>query len=82
MRKINTRRAQPATPYPGPIPEPASKPANDTSSPNLHQNQPGLANPFINPGNLNRVPAAANYVFDAVLDKAISLRLPLSPKSR
>ena len=77
--------AQPAAPLvtepaPGPIPEPSPKPANDTPFANLHRNQPSVANPFINPESLNRVPAAANYVFDAVLDTPRSLRLSLSPK--
>ena len=34
--------------------------------------------PF-NTEKLNRVPTATNYVFDAVLDKAISLRRSFSP---
>jgi hypothetical protein len=46
---------------------------------NLDPPQPSLLNPFINPVSLNRVPAATDYVFDAVLDKAHSLRLPVSP---
>jgi hypothetical protein len=54
--------------------------ANETSSPNLDRNQPSLANPFINPERLNRVPDATGYVFDTVLDKAISLRLPSFPQ--
>ncbi len=31
---------------------------------------------------LNRVPAATDYIFDAVLDKANSLRLPFLPRKR
>ena len=50
--------------------------------PNLDPNQPSLANPFINPEKLNRVPAATGYVFDAVLDKASSLRRSFSPDKR
>jgi hypothetical protein len=70
----------PQVPEPGPTPEPAPTLANDTSSPNLDRNQPSLANPFINPVSPNWVPAATGYVFDAVLDKAGSLRLPVSPE--
>ena len=65
---------------PEPAPEPAPTPATDTSSPNLDRNQPSLANPFINPRSPNWVPAATGYVFDAVLDRADSLRLPVSPE--
>jgi hypothetical protein len=57
-------------------------PVNDTSSPSLDRNEPSPANPFINPEKLNRVPAATDYVFDAVLDKGNSLRLPFSPYKR
>jgi hypothetical protein len=63
-------------------PEPAPKPANGTSSPNLDRNEPSVVNPFINPEKLNRVPAATGYVFDAVLDKPSSLRLSFSPDKR
>jgi hypothetical protein len=72
--------APPAAPQvPEPIPGPAPKLANHTSSP-FHRNQPSLANPFITPESMNRVLAAENHVFDVVLDTASSLRLPLSPK--
>ncbi len=54
--------------------------------PPLHQNfdpnQPSLANPFINPQPLNRVPAATGCVFDAVLDTASLPRLPFSTNKR
>ncbi len=70
--------AQPATPH---VPEPPAKPANDMSS-LLDRKEPSLVNPFINPEKLNWVPAATDLVFDAVLDKAISLRLPLFPDKR
>jgi hypothetical protein len=63
---------------PEPVPEPAPKLPNDTSSPNLDRNQPSVANPFINPEKLSRVPAATDRVFDAVLDKANSIRLSFS----
>jgi hypothetical protein len=82
---VAAAEAQPAAPHvpePEPTPEPAPKPANDTSSPSLDRNEPSLANPFINPEKLNRVPAATGYVFDAVLDKGSSLRLPFSPDKR
>ena len=69
-------------PKPELAPEPAPELANDTSSPNLDRLQPSLANPFINPERLNRVPAATDCVFDAVLDKASSLRLSFSPEKR
>jgi hypothetical protein len=59
---------------PGPTPEPAP--------PKLDWNQPSLANPFINPEKLNRVPDATGYVFDAVLDKGSSLRRSFSPDKR
>jgi hypothetical protein len=74
-----TRPAAPQAPQLEPTPEPARKLANDASSPNLDPNQPSL-NPFINPASHNWVPAATGYVFDAVLDKAGSLRLPASPE--
>jgi hypothetical protein len=80
-----TTVAQPAAPQ---VPEseaatnPAPKPANDTSSPNLDRNEPSLINPFINPEKLNRVPDATDFVFDAVLDKANSVRLSFSPDKR
>jgi hypothetical protein len=77
-----TPPAAPQVPEPEPAPEPAPTPVNDTSSPNLDRNQPSLANPFINPGSPNWVPDATGYVFDAVLDKAGSLRLPFSPDKR
>jgi hypothetical protein len=69
-------------PEPELIPEPAPKLPNDTSSPNLDRNQPSIANPFINPEKLNRVPDATGYAFDAVLDKANSLRRSFSPDRR
>ena len=69
--------ASEAPPAASQVPGPAPK----TSSPNLHQNQPGPINPFINPERSNQVPAAANSVFDAALNTASSFRLPLSPDS-
>ncbi len=77
-----TPPAAPQVPHPEPIPEPAPELANDTSSPNLDRPQPSLANPFINPERLNRVPAATGCAFDAVPDKASSLRLSFSPDKR
>jgi hypothetical protein len=74
--------AAPQVPEPELTPEPAPKPANYTWSPNLDRKESSVANPFINPEKLNRVPAATDYVFDAVLDKAGSLSLSLSPDKR
>jgi hypothetical protein len=74
--------AAPQVPHPEPKLEPAAALANDTSSPNLDLPQPSLANPFINPKGLNWVPDATGCVFDAVLDRAGSLRLPFSPGKR
>jgi hypothetical protein len=71
--------AQPAAPH---VPEPAPKSANDTSSPSLDRNEPSVANPFINPVKLNRVPDATGGIFDAILDRGSSLRLPFSPDKR
>jgi hypothetical protein len=81
-----TPPAAPHVPHPKPAPEPTPEPAaaraNDTSSPNLDLPQPSLANPFINPKSVNWVPDATDCVFDAVLDRADSLRLPFSPSKR
>jgi hypothetical protein len=77
-----TQPAAPHVPEPDPTPEPAAKPASDTSSLNLDRNQPTLANPFINPEKLNRVPDATDFAFEAVLDKATSLRRSFSPDRR
>ena len=65
--------------------EPAVPQAPDPEPPpplrrNLDPNQPSLANPFINPPQLNRVPAATGSLLDAVLDTAGSPRLPFSLK--
>jgi hypothetical protein len=68
-------------PAPEPTPEPAAAQANATSSPNLDLPQPSL-NPFINSKSLSWVPDATDLVFDAVLDRAGSLRLPFSPNKR
>jgi hypothetical protein len=77
-----TPPAAPQVPHPKPALEPSAALANGTSSPNLDLPQPSLANPFINPKSLNWVPAATDCVFDAVLDKASSLRLAFSPNKR
>jgi len=80
---VAATETQPAAPHvPEPTPEPAPKPANDTSSPNLDRNQPSIANPFINPEKLSRVPDATDLVFDAVLDRANPIRLSFSPDRR
>jgi hypothetical protein len=81
-----TPPAAPQVPHPEPAPEPTPDPApelaNHTSSPNLDRPQPSPANPFINPVSLNWVPDATGHVFDAVLDKASSLRPSFSPDRR
>ena len=69
-------------PHPEPAPAPAAARANVTSSPNLDLPQPTLANPFINSKSLNWVPDATGCVFDAVLDKASSVKLAYSPNKR
>jgi hypothetical protein len=74
---VAAAEAPPAAPQvtePEPTPEPAP--------PILDRNQPSLTNPFINPEKLNRVPDATGYVFDAVLDKATSLRRTFSRDRR
>jgi hypothetical protein len=76
-----TQTAAPHVHVPEPTPEPALKPPNDTSFPNLG-NQPSPLNPFINPGSPNWVPDATGHVFDAVLDRGSSLRLSFSPDKR
>jgi hypothetical protein len=78
-------KSQPAAPHlpePQPAPEPAPKPANDASSPILDRNEPSVANPFINPEKLSRVPAATDSSFDSVLNQANSLRRSFSPDRR
>jgi hypothetical protein len=81
-----TRPAAPQVPHPEPAPEPTPEPAselpNDTSSSNLDRPQPSVANPFINPESLNRVPDATGLVFDAVLDRGSSFRPFFSPGKR
>ncbi len=72
--------AAPQVPDPEPTPNPAPEPANDAAPPPLDRNHPSLADPFTNPGRLNRVPAATGGIFDAALDTTSSLRLPLSLK--
>jgi hypothetical protein len=69
-------------PAPEPTPEPAPKLANDTLTPNLDPKQPSPANPFINPARMNWVPDATGHVFDAILDKASSLRPSFSGDKR
>ena len=77
-----TPPAAPQVPHPEPKPEPAAARANDTSSPNLDLPQPSLANPFINSKSLSWVPDATGGVFDAVLDKAGSVRWAFSLDKR
>jgi hypothetical protein len=77
-----TRPAAPQVPHPEPAPEPTPEPAselpNDTSTSNLDRPQPSVANPFINPERLNRVPDATGCAFDAALYNGSSLRQSLS----
>ena len=58
--------AQPAA---QPTPEPPPQPAQDASFP---------VNPFVQPERMSRVPGAAGYTFDTVLNAAGPLRLPNS----
>jgi hypothetical protein len=77
-----TPPAAPQVPHPEPTLKPAAARANDTSTPKLDLPQPTFANPFINSKSLNWVPDATDCVFDAVLDKASSVRLAFSPDKR
>jgi len=63
-------------------PEPAAQPAQDPPSPNLDHKPSSIANPFIHPERMSRVPDATGYIFDAVLNPTSSLRLPHSSKQR
>ena len=71
--------AAPQAPDPEPPPPPHRNPDRNFDR-NFDPNQPSLANPFVNPQPLNRVPAATGCIFDAVLDTASSPRLPFSLK--
>jgi hypothetical protein len=80
---VAATKTQPAAPpVPHLEPEPAPELANDKSSSNLDRNQPSIANPFINPESLNRVPDATGLVFDAVLDRGSSFKPFFSPGKR
>jgi hypothetical protein len=79
---MEAQPAAPRVPEPEPTPEPAPKLANDTSSPNLDRKQPSPVNPFINSVGMNWVPDATGHIFDAILDKASSLRPSFSPDKR
>jgi hypothetical protein len=83
-RRVSPSATQPAARIlePEPTPEPASKPTNGQSFSSLDRNQPPVANPFINPEKLDRVPSATGGIFDAILDRGNSLRLSLSPDRR
>jgi hypothetical protein len=84
-RRVSPSATQPAAPRilePEPTPHPDPKPANGQSFSSLDRNQPPVANPFINPDKLNRVPGATGGIFDAILDRGNSLRLSLSPDKR
>jgi hypothetical protein len=71
---VTAVEAQPGEPQ-TPQPEPAPTPAKDAPTPNLDRDQPSVANPFIQPEKLSRVPGATDYTFDTVLHAA-GLRLP------
>jgi hypothetical protein len=82
---VAATKTQPAAPqvlHPEPTAEPAPKSANGSSFPNLDPNPTSPLNPFIKPQALNRVPAATNFAFDAVLDRANPIRLSFSPNGR
>jgi hypothetical protein len=72
---VTAVEAQPGAPQ-TPEPEPPPTPAKDAPTPNLDCNQPSVANPFIHPEKLSRVPGATDYTFDTVLHAAGALRLP------
>jgi hypothetical protein len=65
-----------------PAPEPTPIAANDSPSQDLDRNPISVANPFINPVAMNRVPEATNFDFNAVLNKANSVRHSFSPDRR
>ena len=73
------RPAAPPAPEPEP-PPPLHRNLGRNFDRNFAPNPPSLANPFIHPQPLNRVPDATDCVFDAVLDTAGSSRLSFSPK--
>ena len=75
---VAATEAQPAAPQ-APDPEPPP-PLHRNLNRNFDPNQPSLANPFVNPQPLSRVPAATGSLLDAVLDTASSPRLPFSLK--
>ena len=81
---VAAAETQPAAPQaldPEP-PPPLHRNLNRNFDRNFDSNLPSLANPFVNPQPLNRVPAATGLVFDAVLDTASSPKLPFSPPKR
>ena len=83
-RRFSPSATQPATRIlePEPTPVPTSKSGKRPVG-FQHGPQPTpVANPFINPEKLNRVPGATGGIFDAILDRGISLRLSLSPDKR
>ena len=75
---VAATEAQPAAPQ-APDPEPPP-PLHRTSTGILTRTSPALPTPSSTPQPLNRVPAATDCVFDAVLDTASSPRLPFSPR--
>ncbi len=66
-----------AQPGAQPAPEPPPQPAKDALSPTPDRNHASPVNPFIHPPRMSPVPDATGFAFDAVLDPASPLRLPL-----
>jgi hypothetical protein len=80
---LSATETQPAEPHVSePAPELTPIAANDSPSADPDRNQISVANPFINPVSMNRVPEATNFDFNAVLNKANSVRLSFSPDRR
>ncbi len=78
-----TQPAAPQPPHtepPQPLHRNPARNFDQNSERNFDPNQPSLANPFVNPPPLSRVPAATGLVFDAVLDTSGTPKLPFSPK--
>jgi hypothetical protein len=83
-RRLSPPAAQIPKPDPAPQAHPTPPPTtvNHTSSPNLDQLQPGLANPFINPEKENWVPDATGSALNIAPDGAGSHRQPFSRDNR
>jgi hypothetical protein len=84
---LREQQAKAARKDPGDTAAPEARPAGNhvpqpQPTPPLDRPQPSVANPFVHPEKLNRVPAATDFTFDTVLDTINSLRLPFSPDKR